>query len=161
MGKVGLVTNLNHIKLQNRTKGQQTSDIPHSPGCPVPPTLLTPPPFLCSFVSMAIYVVCSNSINDAVGLRSAPLYAFCLHDRTGKKRSHKMKIKKLTNLETWTVVRHFVGGKLGPVAFAKTSGSVTRYKEENWPIADRRVPSNYPRSNCGAHFGSMQFPSFF
>ena len=24
----------------------------------------------------------------------------------------------------------------------------------NWPIADRRVPSNHPRNNCGTHFCS-------
>ena len=39
--------------------------------------------------------------------------------------------------------------------FAKTSGTVTRDREKNWPIADRRVPSNYPRNNCGTHFGSI------
>ena len=39
--------------------------------------------------------------------------------------------------------------------FAKTSGTVTRDREKNWPIADRRVPSNYPRINCGTHFGSI------
>ena len=29
--------------------------------------------------------------------------------------------------------------------------------EKNWPIADRRVPSNNPRINCGKHFGSSPF----
>ena len=39
-------------------------------------------------------------------------------------------------------------------AFAKTSGTVTRDRETNWPIADRSFPSNDIRKNCGAHFGS-------
>ena len=26
-------------------------------------------------------------------------------------------------------------------------------QEKNWPIADRRVPGNDPRNNCGKHFG--------
>lgn len=35
---------------------------------------------------------------------------------------------------------------------AKTLGIVTEGK--TWPIADRRVPGNNPRNNCGSHFGS-------
>ena len=37
--------------------------------------------------------------------------------------------------------------------FAKTSGVVTEDRGKNWPIADRRIPSNDPRNNCGTHFG--------
>ena len=40
--------------------------------------------------------------------------------------------------------------------FAKTSGTDTR-DGKNWPIADRRVPSNNPRINCGKQFGSSPF----
>ena len=29
-----------------------------------------------------------------------------------------------------------------------------RAGEKNWPIADRCVTGNYPRNNCGTHFGS-------
>ena len=29
-----------------------------------------------------------------------------------------------------------------------------------WPIADRRVPNNYPRNNCGTNFGSSSFLAF-
>ena len=32
--------------------------------------------------------------------------------------------------------------KLSRVNFAKISGTVTRERKKNWPIADRRVPSN-------------------
>ena len=39
------------------------------------------------------------------------------------------------------------------LSFAKTSGTVSR-DAENWPIADRRFPSNNPRNNCGTHFVS-------
>ena len=38
--------------------------------------------------------------------------------------------------------------------FAKTSGIVSRERQNNWPIADRRVPSYDPRNNCGRHFGT-------
>ena len=39
-------------------------------------------------------------------------------------------------------------------AFAKTSGTVVRDRETNWPIAVRRFPSNDIRHNFGTHFGS-------
>ena len=29
-----------------------------------------------------------------------------------------------------------------------------------WPIADRRVPNNYPRSNCGTNLGSSSLLAF-
>ena len=29
-----------------------------------------------------------------------------------------------------------------------------------WTIADRRVPNNYPRSNCGTNFGSSSLLAF-
>ena len=38
--------------------------------------------------------------------------------------------------------------------FERTSGSVRRDKEKNWPIADWRCPSNNPRNHCGIHLGS-------
>ena len=38
-------------------------------------------------------------------------------------------------------------------AFAKTSGTVTGDRR----IADRWVPKNDPRNNCGRHFGSVPF----
>ena len=38
--------------------------------------------------------------------------------------------------------------------FAEASGTVTRDRKKQWPIADeRRLPSNDPRNNCGMHFG--------
>ena len=37
-------------------------------------------------------------------------------------------------------------------AFAKPSGTVARGTKKNWPIADRRVPSNNPRNNCVTYF---------
>ena len=43
--------------------------------------------------------------------------------------------------------------KLGQVDFR----IVTWDREKNWPIADRRVPSNNPRNHCGTHFGSSSF----
>ena len=33
-------------------------------------------------------------------------------------------------------------------------------REKNWPIADRRVPSNNPRNNCRKHFGSSSLLVF-
>ena len=37
------------------------------------------------------------------------------------------------------------------LTFAMTSGTVTRDKEKNWPVADGRVPCNNPRNICGMH----------
>ena len=37
----------------------------------------------------------------------------------------------------------------------KTSGTVTKDKEKNWPIADMRVTSYDSRNNCRANFGSI------
>ena len=39
------------------------------------------------------------------------------------------------------------------LTFAKTSGTVPRDRGKNWPIADRRLPSNDPRNHRGIHFG--------
>ena len=44
--------------------------------------------------------------------------------------------------------------KWGKLTFPKTSGTVAKNKEKNWPIDDRRVPSNDPRNNCETHFVS-------
>ena len=38
--------------------------------------------------------------------------------------------------------------------FVKTSGTVAKDNKKNWPIADRRVPSNDYRNNCKTHFVS-------
>ena len=45
--------------------------------------------------------------------------------------------------------------------FAKTSGTVTRDREKNWPIADQRVPSNYPIPETIAGRISAPFPFSF
>ena len=53
--------------------------------------------------------------------------------------------------DIWTRLPTFRCGirKLGQVLFfAKTSGIVTGDKEKNWPIAERRVLGNDPRSPC-------------
>ena len=44
------------------------------------------------------------------------------------------------------------GGNWAEITFPKTSGTVTSDKENNWPIADQRVPRYDPRHNCGTHF---------
>ena len=44
-------------------------------------------------------------------------------------------------------------GKLGQVNFRKDFWDLFR-GGKNWPIADRRVPSNDSRKNCGTYFGS-------
>ena len=38
--------------------------------------------------------------------------------------------------------------------FARLLGLFVAKDNEKWPIADRHVPSNYPRNTCGTHFGS-------
>ena len=50
---------------------------------------------------------------------------------------------------TWKTRR-----KLGRVNFRKDFWGCYWAKGKNWPIADRRVPSNDPRNNCGTHFGA-------
>ena len=55
--------------------------------------------------------------------------------------------------EIWTRLSTFrcdirKRGQLFFFFFAKTSGIVTGDKEKNWPIADRCIPSNHPRSPC-------------
>jgi len=44
-------------------------------------------------------------------------------------------------------------GNWGELTFAKTSGTVTRDNEKNWPIVDQRVHSYDPRNNRETHFG--------
>ena len=44
---------------------------------------------------------------------------------------------------------------------AKTSGAVLGLRKTNWPIGDRGVLSNNPRSNCGRHISAPAPFSFF
>ena len=46
---------------------------------------------------------------------------------------------------------------MGRVHFRKDFWDCFQGLGKNWPIADRRVISNDPRINCGAHFGSSSF----
>ena len=50
---------------------------------------------------------------------------------------------------------------MADLIFMKTSGTVTRDREKNWPTADWRVPNNDARNNCGTHFGSSLFVCLF
>ena len=45
--------------------------------------------------------------------------------------------------------------------FAKSSGIVIKDREEDWPIVDRRDPSNNPRNNRGSNFFSNKIPCSF
>ena len=51
-------------------------------------------------------------------------------------------------------------GNWAELTFAQTSGTVVRDREKNWPIADRRIPSNDPRNTCGTRFGSSSLLIF-
>ena len=52
-------------------------------------------------------------------------------------------------------------GNLAGFIFAKSSGIVTKDREKDWPIADRRDPSNNPRNNRGSNFFSEKIPFSF
>ena len=52
-------------------------------------------------------------------------------------------------------------GNSAEFTFAKSSGIVTKNREKDWPIADRRDPSNDPRSNRGWNFFSNKIPFSF
>ena len=52
-------------------------------------------------------------------------------------------------------------GNSDEFTFAKSSGIVTRDREKDWPIADRRDPSNNPRNNRGSNFFSNKIPFSF
>ena len=52
-------------------------------------------------------------------------------------------------------------GNLAEFTFAQSSGIVTRDREKDWPIADRRDLSNNPRNNRGSNFFSNKIPFSF
>ena len=52
-------------------------------------------------------------------------------------------------------------GNSAEFTFAKSSGIVTKDREKDWPIADRRDPSNNPRNNRGSNFFSNKIPFSF
>ena len=52
-------------------------------------------------------------------------------------------------------------GNSAEFTFAKSSGIVTKDREKDWPIADRRDPSNNPRNNHGSNFFSNKIPFSF
>ena len=52
-------------------------------------------------------------------------------------------------------------GNSAEFTFAKSSGIVTKDREKDWPIADRRDPSNNPRNNRGSNFFSEKIPFSF
>ena len=52
-------------------------------------------------------------------------------------------------------------GNSAEFTFAKSSGIVTKNREKDWPIADRRDPSNNPRNNRGSNFLSNKLSFSF
>ena len=52
-------------------------------------------------------------------------------------------------------------GNSAEFTFAKSSGIVTRDREKDWPIADRRDLSSNPRNNRGSNFFSNKIPFSF
>ena len=52
-------------------------------------------------------------------------------------------------------------GNSAEFTFAKSSGIVTKDREKDWAIADRRDPSNNPRNNRGSNFFSNKIPFSF
>ena len=52
-------------------------------------------------------------------------------------------------------------GNSAEFTFAKSSGIVPKDREKDWPIADRRDPSNNPRNNRGSNFFSNKIPFSF
>ena len=52
-------------------------------------------------------------------------------------------------------------GNSAEFTFAKSSGIVTKDREKDWPIVDRREPSNNPRNNRGSNFFSNKIPFSF
>ena len=52
-------------------------------------------------------------------------------------------------------------GNSAEFTFAKSSGIVTRDREKDWPIADRRDPSNNPWNNRGFNFFPNKIPFSF
>ena len=52
-------------------------------------------------------------------------------------------------------------GNSAEFTFAKSSGIVTKDREKDWPIVDRRDPSNNPRNNRGSNFFSNKIPFSF
>ena len=52
-------------------------------------------------------------------------------------------------------------GNSAEFTFAKSSGIVTKDREKDWAIADRRDPSNNPRNNRGSNFFWNKIPFRF
>ena len=52
-------------------------------------------------------------------------------------------------------------GNSAEFTFAKSSGILTKNREKDWPIVDRRDPSNNPRNNRGSNFFSNKIPFSF
>ena len=52
-------------------------------------------------------------------------------------------------------------GNSAEFTFAKSSGIVTKDREKDWPMVDRRDPSNNPRNNRGSNFLSNKIPCSF
>ena len=68
-----------------------------------------------------------------------------------------LKIVAANRLEANSPLKKKKEGNWVELTFAKTSGTVTRDRGQNWPIADRRVPSNDPTNTRGIHFGSISY----
>ena len=91
------------------------------------------------------------------------IYLF-VHFRNGVSALvHHLALLKHCNTEEWLVhigclpsafVNLKLRRKLGRLNFGKDFWDCFQEQGKNWPIADRRVPSNNPRNNCGTFFGS-------
>ena len=68
-------------------------------------------------------------------------------------RRHFRPAPDISHYFYWESIRHYRN--------EKTSGTVTRDRRKNWPIADRHVPGYDPRNSCETHFASNPGPFSF
>ena len=67
----------------------------------------------------------------------------------------KLKSRKKDEILSYLNIRQFGSDKkTGSSKLSQRLLGMLLRTRKKWPIAERRVPSNYPRNNCGAYFGS-------
>ena len=89
-------------------------------------------------------------LNVSVRSRSTGNLEVLLFEERGKQDPGKNPSEQ--GREPTTNSTHIWQGDWAEWLFAKRSGTVAKDREKNWPIADRRVPSNDPINTCGTHF---------
>ena len=104
----------------------------------------------------SVYLACDGDICLKIRIKPLKIYLGVELNR----QPHQSYSDFYCTIECCLQFARNFGNEEKPGPSLLSQGRLPGTGKKMWPIADRRVPSDEPRSNCGTHFGSSsQFPS--